>query len=268
MVSLSNHRRAVTSELAALDADGYKWRSMPPSAAAPSAPAELWAGVRRLLPLLLGVAPFGVIYGVAAVRAGLSPLASMAMSSLVFAGSAQFLLAELAGQAAPAVVLVASVALVNLRHLLYSASVAPHLVGLPRRWKAALAYLLTDEAYAAVIGRLEAEEGARSGGSRVRWYVLGAGLCLWTGWQLSTAAGVLLGKALPEAWKRDLGFALPLTFIAIVVPMIRSRAALAAAAVAGAVALLGSGWGYQLGLLAAAVAGIAAGWLAAGREAS
>jgi len=95
--------------------------------------------------------------------------------------------------------------------------------------------------------------------------VLGAGLCLWTGWQVSTAAGVLLGEALPEAWKRDLGFALPLTFIAIVVPMIRSRAALAAAVVAGAVALLSGGWDYQLGLLAAALAGIAAGWLWARR---
>jgi predicted branched-subunit amino acid permease len=230
-----------------------------------SARAELWAGVRQLLPLLLGVAPFGVIYGVLAVGGGLSPAAAVAMSSMVFAGSAQFLLAQLSGEGAPALVLVASVALVNLRHVLYSASVAPHLVHLPRRWKGALAYLLTDEAYAAVIGRLEAQ-GEAGPGPLVRWYVLGAGLCLWTGWQLSTVAGVLVGKALPEGWQRDLGFALPLTFIAIVVPMIRSAPALAAAAVAGGVALLGSGWPYQLGLMAAALSGIATGWLAAGRR--
>jgi predicted branched-subunit amino acid permease len=239
---------------------------------APSAAAELWAGVRRLFPLLLGVAPFGVIYGVAAVSrpplgAGLSSAAAVAMSSLVFAGSAQFLLAQLTGEGAPALVLVATAALVNLRHLLYSASVAPHLVRLPRRWKGLLAYLLTDEAYAAVIGRLEAE-AEREGGPapHLHWFVLGAGLCLWGGWQVSTAAGVLLGRTLPETWRSNLAFALPLTFIAIVVPMIRSAPALAAAAVAGGVALLGSGWPYQLGLVAAALAGIAAGWLAGRRR--
>ncbi len=240
----------------------------PPAPPHSSARAELRAGVRQLLPLLLGVAPFGVIYGVLATGAGLAPAAAVAMSSLVFAGSAQFLLAQLVGEGAPAAVLLASVALVNLRHLLYSASVAPHLARLPPRWKAGLAYLLTDEAYAAVIGRLEREgEAGGEASPHLRWYVLGAGLCLWGGWQVSTIVGVVAGRALPEEWKSTLAFALPLTFIAIVVPMIRSRAALAAAVVAAAVALAGAGWSYQLGLVAAAVAGITAGWLCAGRRA-
>jgi predicted branched-subunit amino acid permease len=159
--------------------------------------------------------------------------------------------------------MVASVALVNLRHALYSASVAPVLAPLPRRWKLLLAYLLTDEAYAATIARL-----SRPGAHR-HWFLLGGGLALWTGWQLSTAAGVLLGAALPRP--DLLEFALPLTFIAIVVPMIRSRAMVAAAAVAAAVALAGEGLPhpeYKLGLLAAALAGIAAGWLLAGRRAA
>jgi predicted branched-subunit amino acid permease len=151
--------------------------------------------------------------------------------------------------------MVASVALLNLRHALYSASVAPALAHLPRRWKAVLAYLLTDEAYAASIARLQ------EAGPHRHWYLLGAGLALWSGWQVATAAGVLLGGGLPAGLPLD--FALPLTFIAIVVPMIRSRAALASAAVAAAVALVGVGWPYQLGLLAAAVAGIVTGWLVA-----
>ncbi len=213
-------------------------------------------------PLLVGVAPFGVMYGALALRSGIAPGAAMAMSSLVFAGSAQLVLAQLAGAGAPALVLVATVALVNLRHALYSASVAPALAHLPRRWKALLAYLLTDEAYAAAIGRLG--PGAAGAGAHRHWFLLGAGSTLWASWQVSTAAGVLLGASLPATLQLD--FALPLTFIAIVVPMIRSRAALAAALVSAAVALAGAGWPHNLGMLAAAICGIAAGALLAARR--
>ncbi len=225
--------------------------------------AELRGGALALAPLLVGVAPFGVIYGVLALQSGIPPAAAMAMSSVVFAGSAQFLLAQLAGLGAPGLVMVGSVALINLRHALYSASVAPALVHLPRRWKAVLAYLLTDEAFAAAVTRLG------EGGVHRHWFLLGAGLALWSGWQLSTAAGILVGASLLRYVPRMatvLDFALPLTFIAIVVPMVRSRAALVSAAVAGGVALLCAGWPYQLGLLSAAVAGIAAGWLVARRR--
>jgi 4-azaleucine resistance transporter AzlC len=217
--------------------------------------SEFWAGVRGLVPLLVGVAPFGVIYGVLALASGIPPLAAMAMSSIVFAGSSQFLLAQLHGAGAPGLIMVASAALVNLRHALYSASVAPHLAHLPRRWKLALAYLLTDEAYAIAILRLE--QGRK--GPHSHWYVLGAGLSLWTGWQLSTAAGILLGAEIPRDLPLD--FALPVTFIAIVVPMIRSRAAIASAAVAAVLALLLAGWPYKLGLMAASLGGIATGAL-------
>lgn len=231
-----------------------------PVAATParSPAAELRAGALALAPLLVGVAPFGVIYGVLALQSGIPPAAAMAMSSVVFAGSAQFLLAQLAGLGAPGLVMVVSVALVNLRHALYSASVAPALSHLPRRWKAVLAYLLTDEAYAAAVARLGEP------GEHRHWFLLGSGLALWSGWQVSTAAGILLGASLLHYVPRIasvLDFALPLTFIAIVVPMIRSRGAVVAAAAAAGVALLCPAWPYKLGLLAAAVAGIVVGWL-------
>ncbi len=215
---------------------------------------ELRDGALSLAPLLVGVAPFGVIYGVLALESGVPAAAAMAMSSVLFAGSAQFLLARLVGLGAAAPVMVASIGLVNLRHALYSASVAPALSHLPRRWKLALAYLLTDEAYAASVSRLQ------RGGPNQHWVLLGAGLTLWAGWQVSTAAGILLGASLPRDLPLD--FALPLTFIAIVVPMIRTRAAVLSAAVAAVVALACAGWPYQLGLLSAAVAGIVAGWVA------
>ena len=221
-----------------------------------AAKQEFWAGVRALAPLLVGVAPFGMIYGVLALANGLTPAAALAMSSILFAGSAQFLFCQLVGVGAPATVMVAEVGLLNLRHALYSAALAPRLAHLPRRWKLLLAYLLTDEAFAAISHR-EAE--SQPSPDR-HWFYLGAGLALWGGWQLSTAVGVLLGARLPADWPLD--FALPLTFIAIVVPLIRSRAMLLAAGVAGSVALLAAGLPFKLGLLAAALAGMAAGWWA------
>lgn len=219
-----------------------------------SASQEFRAGVLALAPLLVGVIPFGMIYGALALANGLSPAAALAMSTILFAGSAQFLFCQLLGVGAPATVIVAEVGLLNLRHALYSAALAPRIAHLPRRWKLALAYLLTDEAFAAISQR----EAAGKAGPQRRWFYLGAGLALWGGWQLSTAVGVVLGARLPAHWPLD--FALPLTFIAIIAPLIRSRAMLATAAVSGIVALLAAGLPFKLGLLAAALAGMAVGW--------
>lgn len=212
-------------------------------------------GLRAVLPLLLGVAPFGVIYGVVALQSGIPAPAAMAMSSIVFAGSAQFLLAQLLGAGAPMLLSVGAVGLINLRHALYSASVAPLLAQLPRRWKVLLAYLLTDEAYAAAIPHLLGQ--APGGRAAAHWILFGSGFGLWAGWQLSTLAGVVVGAQLPGGLGLD--FALPLTFIAIVVPMISSRALLVAALTAGAVAVLLAALPYKLGLFIAALAGLAAG---------
>ena len=219
-----------------------------------TASQEFWAGMRALAPLLVGVAPFGTIYGVLALANGLSPAAAQSMSAILFAGSAQFLFCQLVGVGAPATVVVAEIGLLNLRHTLYSAALAPRLAHLPRRWKLGLAYLLTDEAFAAISLR----DAAGETGPHRHWFYLGAGLALWGGWQASTAAGVLLGARLPASWPLD--FALPLTFIAIAVPLIRDRAMLLAAVVAGIVALLAADLPFKLGLLAAALAGMAAGW--------
>lgn len=220
---------------------------------------EFLSGVRAELPILVGVVPFGLIFGALAVSAGLPPLLAQGMSSVIFAGSAQFIGAGLMADGAPALVLLATTLFVNLRHLLYSASLAPHVGHLPLRWRMLLAYLLTDEAYAVTI--LHYTESDSPPAAR-HWFFLGAGLTLWLGWQISTAAGVLLGAAVPPSWSLD--FALPLTFIAIVVPLIRNRTMLAVAAVSGIVALLTAGLPFKLGLLAAALAGMAVGWRLAG----
>lgn len=221
---------------------------------------SFWAGVRAELPLLIGVIPFGLIYGVLALDAGLAPAPAQMMSSIVFAGSAQFITAQLLHEAVPGLVIVLTIAVVNLRHMLYSASVAPYLRTLPMGWKMLLSYLLTDEAYAVIILHYEQEESNPTG----HWFFLGAGLALWTLWQLSTAAGILLGTTLPESWPLD--FALPITFIALIIPALKDRPAIAASLTAGIVALLAYGLPYKLGLMLAGLLGILVGTWLEGRK--
>lgn len=212
-------------------------------------------GVRDEAPILLGVAPFGVIFGALAVAAGLPTLAAQAMSSVIFAGSAQFIAAQLLGAGASGVVIALVVFVVNLRHALYSASIAPHVQHLGPAWKGLLAYLLTDEAYAVVITHYNKPDDA----TRKHWYFLGAGLTLWISWQISTALGILLGARIPDDW--PLAFMLPLTFIALVVPSLNSRSMIVAAVSAGITGYLTAGFPLKTGLLLAAVVGITAGML-------
>lgn len=221
-----------------------------------------WIGVRAELPLLIGIFPFGMIYGALALNAGLSIGAAQMMSSIVFAGSSQFVASQLVHDAAPGFVIVLTIAVVNLRHMLYSASLAPYLKDLSLKWKALLSYLLTDEAYAPSILHYE-REGVQPFS---HWYLLGAGFSLWFIWQVSTAVGIFLGTAIPEGWHLD--FALPLTFIAMVVPILKNRPMIAAALSAGLVALLAYALPFRLGIILAAFTGILVGTVLEGRQAS
>lgn len=217
--------------------------------------AEFLAGVRAQLPILLGVVPFGVIFGALARSAGIPPAESQGFSLLVFAGSAQFIAVGLVTEAAPPLVVVLTILIVNLRHVLYSATMAVHFQPLPLRWKVPLAWLLTDEAFA--VGSLRYRQPDVR---QAHWFFLGTGLALWASWQLSTAAGIALGELIPSSWMLD--FALPLTFMALLAPTLESRPAHAAALAAAISSLLLAGLPYRLGLLLAAVIGVAAGaWL-------
>jgi 4-azaleucine resistance transporter AzlC len=220
---------------------------------------EFLSGIRDEAPILLGVVPFGLIFGALAIGVNLSPLASQAMSSIIFAGSAQFVAAQLVGAGESGLVIVMVVFVVNLRHALYSASIAPHLRNMNTGWKMLLSYLLTDEVYAVTITHFD-----KSGDSSNRhWYFLGAGLTLWSSWQASTAVGIFIGAQIPTSW--PLEFILPLTFIALVVPALRDRSAAAAAVSAGLVGLLAVDLPYKTGLLTAALVGIVVGMLIEGK---
>ncbi len=124
-------------------------------------------------------------------------------------------------------------------------------------WKYLLAFLLTDEAYAVTITHYQGSDPADAPQTNQHWYFLGAGLTLWVSWQISTAVGIFVGAQVPESWALD--FTLALTFIALVIPVLRDRPAILAALTAGIVALLAYDLPYKLGLILAVVAGIMAG---------
>ncbi|GCE08678.1 AzlC family ABC transporter permease [Dictyobacter aurantiacus] len=214
---------------------------------------EFLHGVRDELPILLGVVPFGMIYGVSAISAGIPASIAQAMSCIVFAGSAQFVIAQLIAAGVPALVVILTAFIVNIRHVLYSASVSPYTRRLHVLWKWLLAYLLTDEAYAVTI--LHYQKPGEDG--RKHFYFLGAGLALWTTWQLSTAAGIFLGGHIPASWSLD--FTSTLTFIALVVPALKDRVSTASALAAALTALLVIALPLKLGIAVAALVGIAVG---------
>jgi 4-azaleucine resistance transporter AzlC len=209
---------------------------------------------------MIGVIPFGMIYGILAIAAGLPPAVAQAMSFIIFAGSSQFVSAQLFGLGVPAVINLFTIWVINLRHALYSASIAPYLQKLPTRWKLILAYLLTDEAYAITILHYQQDNDKRY----KHWFFLGAGLTLWTTWQLSTAAGIFLGTTVPASWSLD--FTLTLIFIALVVPSLKDKASLGAALSAGVAAVILFNFPLKTGLLIASLIGIVVGLLIEGRS--
>ena len=226
----------------------------PPNHSPPSALREFLTGVREESPLLLGVVPFGMIFGVLGIEAGIDPVAVFFMSSIVFGGASQVVFAQLAAAGAGGLVIASTVGIVNLRHMLYSARMASYLAGLGRGWKILLSYLLTDEAFFVSLNRIE----TRPPGPNMHYHLLGSGLTLWTSWQFATLAGILLGETIPPEW--SLEFALPLTFLALLVPQIRSWAVAAAVVAAGGAALLVQGLPWNLWVIAAAAIGMAAGY--------
>lgn len=221
----------------------------------PTARASFWAGVRAALPIVIGAMPFGMIYGVLAIAAGLDPVVAMSMSFIVFAGSAQFIATQLFASGSPALLLIATTFIVNLRHSFYSVTLLSYLTNLPRRWQWLLAYFLTDESFTVSVlhFRQRPDERFRE------YFMLGTGVALWVSWQVPTALGIWLGGAVPASWQLD--FTLPLTFIALIMPLLKERPQLGAALTAGAVGLAGNALPYKLGLVLATFAGIAAGLL-------
>ena len=212
-----------------------------------------WQGAKAIAPFAVGAIPFGLISGIAAVKAGLSLPLALFMSLGVFAGAAQLAAVQLIGSGAAAGVVVLTAIVINLRMLMYSASIAPHVQRASMRFKAVLSYMLTDQAYAVSILRF----GSDLPSHLKPWFLFGAAAPMWMVWQLSTLVGILVGVGVPPAWSLD--FAIPLAFIVLVVPAIRSRPALGAALSAAVVAVAAYPLPLNLGLLLATLVGIMVG---------
>jgi 4-azaleucine resistance transporter AzlC len=219
------------------------------------------AGARDTVPMLIGAAPFAVIFGTLALAAGLSPWATIAMSVLVFAGSSQFVAVSLIAGGAAWPVIWLTTFVVNLRHALYSATLLPYARTWPLAQRLPLSFWLTDETFAVVEHRLRT--GSAEGGAA---YQFGSSLIMHGNWVLWTVVGVLLGQSVPGLAGWGLDFAMLATFSAIVAPQLVKRPALLAALAAGAVALACRGWPYKLDLMLAALAGVVTGVLAEGRK--
>ena len=230
--------------------------NLPINGTVTSASAEFWTGVRDVLPLQLGIVPFGLVFGVLGIASGLTASQTILMSSILFGGASQVVFAQLSATGTPPLFVGVSVSVINLRHVLYSASVAPHLRQLPLRWRVLLAYLLTDEAYAVSIKHFF----EYCTNPFKHFHLLGAGLTLWVLWQISTMVGVFASATIPE--ELSLEFAIPLSFIAIVAPAIRTRPCLLACVTSGGISLAGQALPWNSGLLIAALGGVLAGWLA------
>ena len=218
-------------------------------------------GARASLPVLLGVIPFGVITGVAMVASGIPPLAAALMSLLVFAGASMVASAQLLASHAPALLVVLATLIINLRFMMYSASLRLHFAHAPLRWRLLIAYLTADNVYGLMLQRFSEDgERGRLGARDKLAYFLGAGGAVWLAWQLAVGAGVAIGAGVPAAWRLE--FAAPLAFIALSVPLMRDRAMVAAALAAGVTVIAGHDLPLKLSVLAAAATGIGAGLLA------
>ena len=213
-------------------------------------------GVRDAAPILIGIAPFGLVAGAAAIDAGLTPLQAVGLSVVVFAGASQLAAIDLLGSNAELLVVVVTGLVINLRMVMYSASIAPHFRPLRTWWKSLCSYVLTDQAYALSIARY-ADRDLDS--TERRDYYLGVAVSLWVVWQCCTVLGIVVGARVPDSW--GLEFAVPLVFLSLLVPAVTTRPKLVAAVVGGSVAVAGDVFGvpFNLGLIAGGLAGVVAG---------
>jgi len=214
-----------------------------------------WKGVRDGAPFVLVVGPFGLLFGVVGSEAGLNLAEVMGFSVLVIAGASQFAALSLMQDNAPTLIVVATAVAVNMRMAMYSASLTPHLGGAPIWQRAIAAYFLVDQSYAVGVSTFE-RRPEMTGPEKIAYY-FGVVTPICPLWYVSTLLGAVLGTQIPESMALD--FAVPITFLAIIAPMLRTFAHLAAAFVSIALALVLGFLPYNLWLLIAAAAAMVTG---------
>ena len=214
------------------------------------------AGVQGTLPILIGVIPFAMITGVAAVSVGLTFFETTGMSILVFAGASQLVVFQLMTAGSPWIIMVLTAWVINVRFTMYSATLAPYLQKLSTTRKALLAYMLSDQAFGISLSHFVTTKEEIDH----RWYYFGSALLIWVAWQISAMIGALLGPLVPASLGFD--FAFPLSFMALMFAALRDRPTVITALTGGIMAVLGKGLPYNIGLILATILGITAGYWA------
>ena len=189
-------------------------------------------GVIDVSPLMIPVVPFGLIFGVLAIDVGFTPMETMGMSLIIFGGASQIVLLQLFSGGASSLVIISSVGAVNSRHLLYGAVVSEHLSDLKLIWKIIISYFLIDQAFAR-----SNEYFKQNKDENKYFHLVGGGATCWIIWQSTTFLGIILGAAIPE--KLGLSFAIPLTFLALLINDFRKFVNVFVIIVSGLVATLG-----------------------------
>jgi predicted branched-subunit amino acid permease len=207
-------------------------------------------GIVDVSPLMIPVVPFGLIFGILAIDIGFTPLATMGMSLIIFGGASQIVLLQLFSGGASSLVIISSVGAVNSRHLLYGAVVSEHVSDLKLFWKIIISYFLIDQAFAR-----SNEYFKKSNDKNKYFHLIGGGVTCWVIWQTTTFLGIILGSAIPE--KLGLSFAVPLTFLALLVNDFRKMINLIVIIISGLVATFGYNYiPYKAYVIVAAFAGL------------
>lgn len=228
----------------------------PPDHDPPADPARAFRrGLLTSLPFLIVVGPFGLLFGLVATDAGISVAQTMAFSLLVTAGASQFAAVQLIQDGAPLAIVILTALAVNLRLAMYSAALTPHLGGAPLSWRAVAAYLLMDQNF--VAGSAEFQRNPERPVRDKTAFFIGMGLGLSLPWYVVTWLGIMFGRAIPPEYALD--FAVPITFLATISPLLRSPAHVAAAATSVGVTLALWWMPYSTGLLVAGVVAMAVG---------
>lgn len=218
-----------------------------------SARAAFFSGVRDQAPIILGMIPFGMIAGAAPVAAGMDPWLAMFMNVIIYAGAAQLATVSLMAQHVPMPIVVATALVVNLRFVMYSAALAPYFAKLSASRKWLFSYLITDHGFALLTAKYKSDAAPEL----IEGYYGGVTCTMWLSWQMAAGLGVLLGAQVPPSWSLD--FTIPLVFLALVLPSLTSRAHWCAAAAASVMAIFTQSMPLKLGLITAALVGVAVG---------
>ena len=207
-------------------------------------------GIIDVSPLMIPVVPFGLIFGILAIDIGFSPVATMAMSLIIFGGASQIVLLQLFSGGASSLVIISSVGAVNSRHLLYGVVVSEHISDLKLVWKIIISYFLIDQAFA------RSNEYFKKNNDKNKYFhLIGGGVTCWIIWQSTTFLGIILGATIPE--KLGLSFAIPLTFLALLVNDFRKIINVMVIIISGLVATLGYNYiPYKAYVIVAALIGL------------